>query len=482
MRALSISIISILILSVSSIAQPSALWSQTFGGSGTDGGFSVQQTSDGGYIIGGSTESSGAGGSDVYLIKTDASGSEQWTQTFGGSSGDYGESVQQTSDGGYIITGYTLSFGAGEIDVYLIKTDASGIEQWSQTFGGSGDVYGYSVQQTIDGGYIIAGYTEITFFNTDFYLIKADASGNLLWSRTFGGSETDKGYSVQQTDDGGYVIAGRTSSYGAGSYDVYLVKTNASGDTLLTRTFGGSSSDFGSSVHQTDDGGYIIAGYTYSYGVGDADLYLIKTDASGTEQWSQTFGGSSEDMGKSVQQTSDGGYIITGYLTPDGAISTDLYLIKTDASGMELWSQTIGGGFYDYGNSIQQTNDGGYIVAGATSSYGAGGSDVLLIRLDSETGVINLDQPQPLTYSLLHSFPNPFNPTTTISFSLPVAGSVKISVYDIQGNLVTTLADKWLAPGSYQAPFNAGDLSSGIYFARITTGDFTQTQKLVLMK
>ena len=239
---------------------------------------------------------------------------------------------------------------------------------------------GFSVQQTSDGGYIVAGYNapaQSSITRNDIYVIKTNSSGDTIWSKTYGGTDNDEGNSVRQTTDGGYIIAGYTRSFGAGSYDVYVIKTNASGDTLWTRTYGGTGDDYGYSVQQTSDGGYIVAGQTSSFGAGGYDVWVIKTNASGDTLWTRTYGGTGDDYGHSVQQTSDGGYIIGGYTTSFGAGSADVYLIKTDASGDTLWTRTCGGTWDDFGYSVRQTSDKGYIVAGASNQ------DVYLIRTNA---------------------------------------------------------------------------------------------------
>ena len=369
-------------------------WNRTFGGSNIDVGYFVEQTSDGGYIIVGYTRSFGhMSGHNIWLIKTDALGNEEWNRVFGGDADDEGYHVQQTSDGGYIITGCTKSFGAGFNDVILIKTDSSGNEEWNRTFGGGEDEEGYAVRQTSDGGYLIAGCTSsFGAGSRDIWLIKTDASGNEEWNKTLGGLSSDGARFMQQTTDGGYILAGWTFSYGPGYLgNIWLVKTDSMGNEEWNRVFGGSDADRGYSVCQTTDGGYLVTGYTASFGAGLDDVILIKTDASGNEEWNRTYGGTGRDYGYSVQQVNDGGYVMTGYTLSYGAGSEDVWVIKTDASGNEVTNATYGGIYSDEGYSIQQTSDGGYAVVGFTLSYGAGVHDVWLIKLSENISEITVD-------------------------------------------------------------------------------------------
>jgi uncharacterized delta-60 repeat protein len=406
-------IVTILVFAAQALAQTS--WWRTYGGTDVDEGWSVQQTTGGGYIIAGSTWSFGIVNHDVYLIKTNAAGDTQWTRTYGGTYKEEGWSVQQTSDSGFIVAGLTYPFGGGYTDVYLIKTNASGETQWTRTYGGTDDDWGRSVQQTSDGGYIIAGFTyPFGAGSHDVYLIKTNASGDTQWTRTYGGTylKKEEGWSVQQTSDGGYIIAGWTESFGAGMYDVYLIKTNASGDTLWTRTYGDTSMDAGRSVQQTSDGGYVITGWTHSFGAGGFDVYLIKTNSTGDTLWTRTYGGTNDDEGYSVQQASDGGYIIAGNTHSFGAGGYDVYLIKTNSTGDTLWTRTYGGTNDDEGYSVQQASDGGYIIAGNTYSFGAGECDVYLIKTDANGNVAVEEPTIPLlknSRTALRVQPNPFS-------------------------------------------------------------------------
>ena len=361
--------------------EPTPIFIKTFGGSLWDYGNAVYQTNEGGYIIVGETSLIEDGTSDIWLIKTDFHGNEEWIKTFDGSNRDYASSIQETIDGGYVFTG---SKGSGDYkETWLIKTDSQGNEDWNQTFGGGNYDRGNSVQQTNDGGYIITG--EISSSgngSSDVLLIKTDHNGNKEWKRTFGGGDYDRGYSVQQTRDSGFIIAGSTRSNGDSHDDLWLIKVDFQGNQEWNRTFGGGYIDIGHCVYETNDNGYVITGYTQSYGNGSRDVWLIKTDVQGNEEWNRTFGDSFVDFGKSVQQTIDGGYIITGSKGTD--YHSDVWLIKTDAQGNEVWNRTFGGVDYDFGNFVQQTNDNGYIISGHTKSYGNGGYDVLLIKTDSK--------------------------------------------------------------------------------------------------
>jgi len=327
----------------------------------------VIQTQDGGYAIAGYTGV--FPNYDAWLAKLDSTGDLQWSRTYGGSDDDEAYSLVQTSDGGYALAGYTNSFGAGGSDFWLIKTDSQGNMKWMQTYGGTNYDSAWSIRETSDGGYVLAGETRPGAGWSDYLLVKTNSNGNMLWSKTYGGTKSDSAFCVVQASDGGYAVVGYTLSYGAGGADFWLVKTDASGNKLWAKTYGGSSGDYAYSLVQASDAGYTLTGYTYSFGAGNADFWLVKTDSAGNMQWSKTYGGTNNDYSRSIVKTSDNCYVIVGYTYSFGVGGTDYWLVKTDASGNLQWDETYGGTNYDSAYAVIATSDGGYALSGRSGSY-----------------------------------------------------------------------------------------------------------------
>jgi hypothetical protein len=251
--------------------------------------------------------------------------------------------------------------------------------------GAKGNTYAYMIDDVLLPSDFTIEVRATGLLGTDKYTWNVHYVGTIygILNKTFGGEGVDWARAVQQTSDGGYILAGMTSSFGAGHYDVWLIKTDVDGNMLWEKTFGGSSYDEAYAVQQTSDGGYILAGYTASFGAGFNDAWLIKTDADGNKVWDKTFGGINDDWAEAVQQTSDGGYILAGVTTSFGAGHADAWLIKTDANGNIVWDKTLGGSMGDYAYAVQQTSGGGYILAGETHSFGAVNGDVWLIKTDA---------------------------------------------------------------------------------------------------
>jgi hypothetical protein len=362
-------------------------WSKVYGEGNlaVDWGNSVRQTKDGGYILLGTTKSYSPDGFEAgCLIKTDVIGNIEWIKTYGEEGPyniDVAYSVDQTDDGGYIFTGNTQSYGLESTQLWLVKTDSKGKEEWNNIYGGKELDHGYSVKQTDDGGYVAAGYTNSYGAGyLDFLLVKTDSNGTEEWIRTFGGVEGDKCWSMDTTDDGGYILTGVTLSYGAGEYNLWLVKTDSNGIEEWNRTYRSMGEDAsGDSVQQTKDGGYIITGNKYIEGYGRPVL-LMKTDSNGNETWNKTFGESSGSYyGQEVQQTKDGGYIIVGYVKPIGPDYS--FLIKTNANGSKKWELKFEEEYDSILNSVYQTYDGGYIVGGWSYTKDTHSPDFWLIKV-----------------------------------------------------------------------------------------------------
>ncbi len=417
---------------------PVLQWDKTIGGNDDDNIRFLQQTSDGGYILGGFSYSNTSGdktddskgSADYWVVKLDASGNKEWDKTIGGSSDDFLRSLQQTSDGGYILGGYSTSNTSGDKtedskgdqDYWVVKLDAGGNKVWDKTIGGNDYDALFSLQQTADGGYILGGYslsnisddkTEDSKGYYDYWVVKLDAGGNKMWDKTIGGSDLDALLSLQQTTDGGYILGGYSNSPGSGDktedskgdQDYWVVKLDAGGSKVWDRTIGGSDFDGLFSLQQTADGGYILGGYSQSNISGDktednkgnGDYWVVKLYDSGTKMWDKTIGGSNTDVLNSLQHTTDGGYILGGYSysgisgdkTEDSKGAQDYWVVKLDAGGSKEWDKTMGGSSADVLYSLQQTGDGGYILGGYSYSgisgdkteANKGGMDYWVIKL-----------------------------------------------------------------------------------------------------
>jgi len=389
-------------------------WMKTFGGTNYDEGWSVQQTSDGGYIIAATTQSFGVKG-DVWVIKTDEAGNKIWDKTFGGSSYDYRPYVKQTNDNGYIIAARTLSFGVGNYsNIWVLKLDENGTEQWNTTFGKEFVDYCSEIQQTTDSGYIIVGSVNLyELVHFDVWLIKIDSLGHEQWNRTFGESQwQDFGESLRQTSDGGYIVTGSTTSYGHNDgYAFWLIKTDGEGNEQWNRTYGGTDAwGGGNTVDLTSDGGYFILGVRWFYESNQSDLWVIKTNQYGDEQWNKRFGGIENEYGSQAYQTSDGGYIILGNIYDSDMEDVDAWMVKIDASGEEQWNRTYGGKEWDAGNSVDITSDGGYIITGSTNSFSGDENDfdVWLIKTDSQGKSKTISLGNLWFERLFQRFPNAF--------------------------------------------------------------------------
>lgn len=366
---------------MSRVGTPEVIWMRTYGSIGFEHCYSMQKTPDGGFIMGGWTDSFGNGQQDMYLVKADAQGRIQWQRSYGGAADDYGQSVRPTPDGGYVLAGYTQSFGSGDYDMYLVKTDSTGNLLWSRTYGGSKCDMCYCVQPTRDGGFILGGDTRSFGKNCQMYLVKTDSEGRMVWQASFGEDEDDFCLSLAQTADGGFILGGDSNSFGINIFDadMILVKTDSLGRREWQRTYGGSLCDGCYCVGQLPDGGYILGGDTQSFGMGNYDMYLVRTDSLGNLLWQNTFGGEGLDDCHCVHLAEDGGFLLTGYSDSFKSGNTCLYLVKTDPDGNMLWQETLGGLRCDYGYSMQVAADKSLILAGYTESFAEGGDDVWLV-------------------------------------------------------------------------------------------------------
>jgi hypothetical protein len=464
---------------------PEVDWSWTYGGSNEDLANSVCATIDGGYIFAGYTMSFGADSNDAYLVKTDSLGDMSWYRLYGQSGYDDAKSVHETSDGGYILAGRSTSLDMQHNDMYVIKTNGAGDTLWVRYYGGNDEDYAESAIQISDGGYIIAGSTRQTATTPfEIYIVKTNSIGDTIWTRNYCHENGWKAYSVQQTSDHGFILAAHDAYYSGVEYNIYLVKVDSLGDSLWTRTYGGEDDDFVQAVLRTSDRGYILAGWTSSFGAGGSDVYIIKTDSLGNTMWDRTYGGTGGETAASIQEIPDRGYIIAGGTSSFGAENGDLYLVKIDAQGDTMWTMVYGGPDAEYGYSIDLTEDGGYIIAGAVS--GEWDTDAWLVKTGPDTSATHAPSIEwvshPLDFALHPAYPNPFNANTVIKYSLPRPGRIQLTICNILGQRIVILYKGFQSSGIHTVTWNASDHSSGIYFAQLQSADGTKTVKMVLIK
>ncbi|GAA4280535.1 lipoprotein [Gaetbulibacter aestuarii] len=405
---------------------------KTFGGSGNENARSITPTSDGGYAILGSVQSNDGDvlgktdtSFDYWLLKFDAENQLQWQKTYGGSLDDRGQSIIQTTDGGFALLGYSkssdgdVSANNGYDDFWLVKTDASGTIVWEKSFGYSGTDTGYSMIQTSDGGYLLIGVLDVSasgglgnnkmataknHAGGDYWLIKLSVSGEIQWSHYYGGTYTDTPYSVLETMDGDFIVVGSSDSddvditNNKGTYDFWVIKVSATGSLIWEKNFGGSNTDEARAIAASNDGNFIIVGDTRSNDLdvsnnhGAADIWAIKINTSGDLLWQRTFGGSSFDAGRSIRKTPDNNFIIAGNSrSADGNLNVnfgqnDVWMLKIDTNGKLLSQNTWGGSDVDLAfDAVQWVNNKIITVGESSSSDGdipenKGFSDLLIIE------------------------------------------------------------------------------------------------------
>ncbi|MCI0417179.1 hypothetical protein L0222_30785 [bacterium] len=340
----------------------------------------IQPTSDGGYIV----ASTIAGNDAIWVMKLTSTGSVSWQKSYGGAGTQSLGSIRPTRDGGYVVLAETTSFGAWDVDGWVLKLDSNGKVQWQNTYGGIGYDSANTIQQTTDEGFIFAGYTE-SFTNDpegDAWAVKINSSGAIIWAKSYGSSATFEDIThIEQTSDGGFICAGDRED------DAWVMKLTPTGKIKWQKTYGGSAGDHSEYVQQTYDGGFVVAGNTDSFGAGSGDFWVFKLNSSGTMQWQKTYGGPSSERLYQLDYTSDLGYVLTGYTFSFGPAMRNAWTLKLDSSGEISWQKTYGGGNSDRATSVQETSDGSYVLAGRTESFGTTPSNLWVLKLESNGNI-----------------------------------------------------------------------------------------------
>ncbi|MEI6489148.1 MAG: T9SS type A sorting domain-containing protein [Bacteroidota bacterium] len=483
-----------LLASFNNFGQTPIKFRKVIGNDGYENGYSAKQTLDSGYIVGGSTTSFGNGNNDMYLLKTDKFGVPTVQNTFGGINVDVGKCVRQTTDKGYILVGYTNSYGAGGYDVYIVKTDSMLQTQWTKTYGGSDWDFGNCIEQTTDKGYIICGSTySYGKGNSDYYLIKTDSLGDTIWTKTFGDSLEDVANSVIQTTDGGYAITGTTKSMGDTLGDFYTIKTNAIGDTIWTNKFGGASLDYGNDILESVSGSYIVCGETQSYGSGNSDAIIIKLTTNGSFMYLWTYGSvgplaTNYDVANSITEDAEGKIAMVGATQSFGfgGGHPDAYfsILKSDWSYYS--ASTFGGTGDDYGYSVEPTSDNCFIICGYTNGFYQRLNDIYLIKTDtlgyagitgSETFFTTNIQDNASLQNNVSIFPNPANDNLIVNLNQnKIHTQFNLSITDILGQEIKRMTIE----STSILNIKTNELKDGMYFLTISDKVFVSTNKIIV--
>ncbi len=434
-----------------------------------DFGLSLDMTDDGGYILLGHTENFGAQYLDMFLLKIDSIGNVEWQELYGGFNLDFGQCIQITDDKGFILCGFTNSYGAGGYDIYIVKTDSLGNFEWQQTYGGTANEYGYSVKQTSDRGYILCGSTSsFGSGGTDAILIKTDSLGNQEWSNYYGTVNNDGAYSLDITSDSGYVLGGY--SYGTSTDDAMIIKTDANGNQQWSMLYGGSSNDRALFIKQSSDKGFCFAGYTNSYGNGAEDMYFVKTDSLGNLIYYKTYGGSLVDKAFSFDFTSDNGYILTGQTNSFGYGNNDLYVVKADSLGNLVWHKFFGGTEDDAGFTIKATRDGGYIAIGNTLSFNIIWAHLYVVKMDSSGFATSIKLTENKRKQTI-IYPNP----TTGKITIKSDKMEQVEIFTVSGRLVYKQV-----VSNNMFDVDISTFNKGVYFIKVTADDAIGVERVVL--
>lgn len=464
-------------------------WVARYGMDGSDRVYASDLLAGGGYISTGRTTSfSPFSFEDAFLLKVEPTGDTAWWKIFELDERDErAYALDVTSDEGFIIAGFAEARDTTDADFYLAKADSGGSLEWTKTYGGEGQDTACSVIETADGGFLVCGYsTSFTYGGGVCWVLKTDSLGDTLWSGLYGAGADEAFSSVIPAHDEGYILAG-WSTPAEGGRDVYLVKIDEDGNEVFSKIYGGEYDDMAYSIEPTSDSGYIVIGNTWSYAAGENDIWLLKVDSLGDTLWTRTYGGANNEEGFGLAQTADGGFILVGCTRSWGLGQEDVWLIRTDENGDTLWSQLYGGEKLDQCYDVYQTADDGFFMAGRTRSFGSVRCDYYLIKTD-EAGTVQVAEPEPgeEPVELFLVTPARLSRPLAISYQLSLPGRVKLTAYDLAGRQVRELVDTHQSPGSYAITWDGTDdagsaLTPGVYFIRLEAcGSYRAARMVVL--